>query len=525
MKDIYGRTVFTKTPEGYGSKSQWAKVGRVPCCEASAIVIKETIVSNGLSFHVARLKEFHSPVVADLGNDRWQVAKANEGKNINWWLIYREDQTCPKPCKKSIQVSSAISSTKNNSSNPLPPSPTTSFIRCKDHRKAKSDQDLKPLLTDSKKRSFNNGNKAYFPEGLDRSTWPEPYRDAMTWIVHLIYLRRVLERSGKDDFVPLKTIYLREILGGREADVAKELLLRNGIIECDNYYVQGEKSKGYRLREDRCVTHRLIDLDNPTIRANLIKRHADQTSKAVHKWLYNNLDRVTIEESAAIENIEQLADTEEKREAYIGSVRAIIDGYLDWTVDDFAGRVHTNFSRLKRELKKHLRFDGQRPVEIDINNSQPTFLSIVAWQCGVDEPHYRSLCEEGRLYDWLAEKGGWTRAYVKEELMAKAFFSKNRYTNAAKRLFNAEFPQMAAFIEKTKAKDHKKLAQTLQKAESQYMIHGVCETIRKTRPNTPIITIHDSILTTPDCAEYVLQTMRDEFAVFHISPRLEAKSP
>ena len=54
------------------------------------------------------------------------------------------------------------------------------------------------------------------------------------------------------------------------------------------------------------------------------------------------------------------------------------------------------------------------------------------------------------------------------------------------------------------------------------MIHGVCETIRKQRPNVPIVTIHDSIVTTPDCAEYVLQTMRDEFAIFRITPRLEA---
>ena len=49
--------------------------------------------------------------------------------------------------------------------------------------------------------------------------------------------------------------------------------------------------------------------------------------------------------------------------------------------------------------------------------------------------------------------------------MAKAFFSKNRYTNAVKRLFNAEFPGIATLIEKIKAKDHTKLAQVLQRAE------------------------------------------------------------
>ena len=54
-----------------------------------------------------------------------------------------------------------------------------------------------PLLTDSENRAVNKGNRAYFPEGMDRSDWPEEHRDAMTWIVHLIYMRRILERFGK----------------------------------------------------------------------------------------------------------------------------------------------------------------------------------------------------------------------------------------------------------------------------------------------------------------------------------------
>jgi hypothetical protein len=504
------------------------------------------------------LKEFYSPVVAELENDRWLVAKPNEGGNVNWWLVYREDQTRPKSHTSSIvikkevvqepsialrsersaviqkesgsvvqgedftivldSIDSPLSSLKLSS----PLSPPSSPIRRKILRKANPDQDLMPLLTDSRNRAVNKGNRAYFPEGLERSDWPEQYRDAMTWIVHLIYLRRILERRGKDEYVPLKNDYLREILGRNDADVAKALLLRHCVIECDGHYIQGQKAKGYRLQEYRNATHRLIDLDNPTIKANVVKRHLAMTRKAVHRWLYDNLARVTVEEAAALEEVERLADTASKREAYVGSIQAIIDGYLDFTVDDFAGRVHTNVSRLKRELKKHLRIDGQRPVEIDIKNSQPTFLAVLAWKEAVDDPAYHRLCEEGRLYDWLAEKGGWTRAYVKEELMAKAFFSKNRYTNEVKRLFNAQFPQIAALIEKIKAKDHTKLAQRLQRAEAQYMIHGVCETIRKECPNVPIVTIHDSILTTPDCAEYVLGIMREEFAAFHINAKLEA---
>ena len=98
----------------------------------------------------------------------------------------------------------------------------------------------------------------------------------------------------------MKNDYLREILGRYSADTAKDLLLRRGVIECDNHYIKGEKSKGYRLREHRHATHRLINVDNPTIRANVIKRHLEMTGKAVHKWLYDNLSRVTVDESCRL---------------------------------------------------------------------------------------------------------------------------------------------------------------------------------------------------------------------------------
>ena len=100
--DFYGRYVFRQTPDGYRTKTQWAKCGRVPCCGAIAIVIKETTICNGLPFTVERLREFYTPVVSELGNNRWLVAKPNEGKVINWWLVYREDQTRPKGQASSV---------------------------------------------------------------------------------------------------------------------------------------------------------------------------------------------------------------------------------------------------------------------------------------------------------------------------------------------------------------------------------------------------------------------------------------
>jgi hypothetical protein len=136
------------------------------------------------------LKESYTPVVAELGDDRWKVAKPNAGKTINWWLVYREDQTkpkhaVPKPAIVKEDSSPDFSSVLDYFDSPFPSylsplSPSPSPIRCSKHRKASPHQDLLPLLTDSRNRAVNKGNRAYFPEGMDRSDWPEDYRDAAT---------------------------------------------------------------------------------------------------------------------------------------------------------------------------------------------------------------------------------------------------------------------------------------------------------------------------------------------------------
>ena len=220
-QDYYGRSIYRRTPDGYRTRTQWAKCGRVPCADATAIVIIESVVLQGLSATAERLKEVYTPVVADLGNNRWLVAKPNEGKTINWWLVYREDQTRPKVQASRVVQKPPVAEEESpvviedefafaldyfdsplSSLNLLPSSPPSSLIRWQNHRNSNQHQDLMPLLTVSGNRAVNRGNRAYFPEGLDRSEWPEQYRDAMTWIVHLIYLRRILERLRQGRICP-----------------------------------------------------------------------------------------------------------------------------------------------------------------------------------------------------------------------------------------------------------------------------------------------------------------------------------
>ena len=50
------------------------------------------------------------------------------------------------------------------------------------------------------------------------------------------------------------------------------------------------------------------------------------------------------------------------------------------------------------------------------------------------------------------------------------------------------------------------------------MIHGVCERLRKELPEAPVLTIHDSIMTTKPYLGPVRAVLNDEFKGLFLSP-------
>jgi hypothetical protein len=66
-------------------------------------------------------------------------------------------------------------------------------------------------------------------------------------------------------------------------------------------------------------------------------------------------------------------------------------------------------------------------------------------------------------------------------------------------------------------------ARAAQRLESTLMIHGACQRLMSERPDIPVVTIHDSILTLPEHIETVRGVIMSEFAKFGISPTLRSK--
>ena len=126
-----------------------------------------------------------------------------------------------------------------------------------------------------------------------------------------------------------------------------------------------------------------------------------------------------------------------------------------------------------------------------------------------DLVEYLRLCESGQLYEHL-QVPGQTRERTKVELFT-VFYGKAGMWNPLMRQLSTEFPTVAAMLRALKRKSYQHPARLMQSYESTMVIAIICGRLMRERPNIPIFTIHDSILTTPAHVEYVKSVMQEEF--------------
>lgn len=174
---------------------------------------------------------------------------------------------------------------------------------------------------------------------------------------------------------------LKKILGHGVWPRVRQCALDIGLIECDDSYRVGVRSKGYRLGEPyRSAKWEWRPIrDGPLVERLARRREADRRravdamgagrcripkESAAH--LYRHLQRIRIDDA-----IDEPLTQESELAAEL-----IRQG--DWRLDvDEYGRVHTNITNLKKTLRKHLSVDGRRLVNCDVANSQPLFLGIL----------------------------------------------------------------------------------------------------------------------------------------------------
>ncbi|MGV0968969.1 hypothetical protein ACTS9M_07070 [Empedobacter sp. ULE_I136] len=230
-------------------------------------------------------------------------------------------------------------------------------------------------------------------------------------------------------------------------------------------------------------------------------------------------------------------------------------GIFNQIVDNTAGRLHTTLTQLKGDLRQFITFKNENLVAIDIVNSQP-YLSYsllneesfvrnnISEKVSLLNPRFNTsnylveltkliskntskddvlnfieVIKSGKLYEEFGKILINKRIMVKHEdyrkeaktIIFSSFFSKNqaKIFNKEIQIFEKEFPSVYQIFKTIKIKKHNALACLLQNLEAELVLHKACKIIAKNRPDIPIFTLHDAIITTESNKEYVYSVLHE----------------
>ena len=405
--------------------------------------------------------------------------------------------------------------------------------------KAKSDAEKAAI--EAKRKKEKAANQLVFP--------PD-------WVT-LVYERMVFDRRGKDNadgYVHLMSKLLRKVIDQRHFKETKRLLLEeHKLLECDGRYTKNEKALGYRIGkkfvEDSFVP---IEITNPVIRKRIKKteRPEKKQRRRLIQQLTTDLKRIQLDDISntdiarlAKERLEmgKVESWQRANQQYRESLTRLREGHIRCCSDEY-GRVHTNVTSLKSEFRNLITIDGKRMFGIDIKNSQPLFLTIyLSTLLSTNKYHhilsyslmimessfpdevkrFTETVSSGRFYEFLQERlyEDADRDTVKNKFMTFAF-DEDRPC-AVRRIIREEFPLILQEIQRIKMTNYRNLARMLQREESSFVIDTVCKRLKKEFPEIPLITIHDSILTTEGNENVVRQVMEQEFGNLGVKASLK----
>ncbi len=406
----------------------------------------------------------------------------------------------------------------------------------------------------------------YIPEEVNNKIQKDSYRlkEHLYIICDMIYRVGIFRKEDQyysNTYVDIPYSYFRDIITfSPSITKAKDYLISEGIIECDNHSSKKNgKALGYRFRSDVISKLIPVEIKKETLKKQIINNRQKRNNLVNSKYKeYKNhfLDTFKIDTDAALDYINALFY---KRISELGlkhannditdflkefnkitsqfnylymSIHAIKDGQLFFNQNDTNNRIDTNLTSLKSELKQFI-ISSSNLVQIDIINSQPFLLSIILKEeknSSIDRKElikYTNWTRKGLFYEKFTEE------YIKKynckisrkeikELMFCIFYSKNESYVKQKGIFKNIFPTISHWIQQQKLQNHNTLAIKMQKFESEICIDKICNELDMQK--IKYYTIHDAWLVSQEYVNATIHIIENCFMKTHgTKPKLDSK--
>jgi hypothetical protein len=352
------------------------------------------------------------------------------------------------------------------------------------------------------------------------------------YIIYLVYRGRWNKKlDSRYEYVPIKSEYLRNVVGRNHALPGINILIQLKVVESDRKYIVGDKCRGYRFTPIYAnESFKAVGLEkNEAIPASAyLKCRTVRINGFEQEFLFKNLQMVTLDKEIHNELFKIKYENVISEDYYFRSVEFICNKDWFFCSDSKTGRVFNNVTSLPRALRPFIRLDGRRTVEIDVANCQPLLL-LSLYNGEPERKAFEDAVKDGYFYEMLnselkepypIESRSDLKLAVFEEYL---FCKEKKYPWQIARAFKKHFPVLYERVNLFKRPSHKELAILLQKTEADLIIGNVVGTIAKTS-QIPILTVHDSVITLPEYADEVKQIIeRAFFQRFGFVPTLKIK--
>ena len=294
-----------------------------------------------------------------------------------------------------------------------------------------------------------------------------------------------------------------------------DYLVENDFIYLVSDYYRNKKARTYKLNTSNILNIKRCKITDSFIlkksskeflQKSFLELNNSPIPLDIRKKLVNDLYKINIDGDSAKDYINDLKTNKEisynKYMKNLISIENISCNNLFFKFDEY-GRMHTNFTVLKKHIRKnYLTIDNDITDEIDLQNSQPLFLTLVMKNnmsirdiIKKDVTEYINLVSNGLIYEFLMKKYSIDDRNDVKIMIYKVLFGQNGESKKENKLFSETFPNVFNFIKDYKSvnNNYKSLSHELQLLESDFIYNKVVKDIYHSYDDVTIFTIHDSV--------------------------------
>lgn len=362
-------------------------------------------------------------------------------------------------------------------------------------------------------------------------------------VIHLMGERRAMDHRLRDEgkYICISHRYLHRFLSKERTTAVLKDLLDWEILETDQKHWNGPdpKAYGYRLTEP----YRASDLVRvPFIDKRLMDKVAGALGESqvdeevAHlpgyreclRWVSQiAIDRSMAEQFIARTYPERTSQYRHRMDA----INRIAEGRIWFRIGKNSNRAFHTLSGLEKDLRPFLSVAGQPLQQVDIGCSQPLFLYLLLRRGAnipnAEEQDMHFLLVSGDPYEVL-DPGHIGRERTKTRFYREVLFRKTKRTTKVAKRFAERFPTYSNEIhrlhEEARNCTGPSLAALLQRTEAEVVFEAVHRFAERTGDAVPIMTIHDSLVTTADHLDLAKEVLEEVFMErYSIKPILHIK--